>query len=442
MMLTTVSQFPKLQRFRAFATSPWTVLGCVLAGGFLGWAAPEFSKHLAIVGIVYVDLLTMIVLPLMVSAVIFSLQRLFRDGGAAHMLGRVLIVFFVMSVLAALLSALVALALKPGGDITPETRIALGNMVGADTESSNTDMAFRKADEPPTALTLQGVLTSLIPTNIFASLANGETLKALVFALLFGFAIGQVPRHLADGLGQSLETVYQACQTLTRWVNLPVPLVLVCMTASSLAKTGLQALLTMMSFVLIFLAITALFLLVSILILRYRSGRNFSEVLDSMRDTLTLGIATNNSATCMPAMVDGLVSRLHFERSNVELLIPLSVSLLKTGAIAYFACATLFVAILYGTPLSTLEVILVVSISVISGFASVGMSGIMTVALVGSVCGYLGLPFEAAFILFVAIDPICAMARTSITSLGACAAVAMVCPKPLTNPVQPKMNLI
>lgn len=408
----------------------------------MGWAAPEFSKNLAVVGVVYVDLLTMIVLPLMVSAVIFSLQKLFRDGGTGQMLGRVLIVFFIMSVLAALLSVLVALALKPGGDITPETRIALGKMVGADTESSNIDMAFRGIDEPPKALTLQDVLTSLIPTNIFASLANGETLKALVFTLLFGFAIGQVPRHLADGLGQSLETVYQACQTLTRWVNLPVPLVLVCMTASLLAKTGFQPLLTMLSFVLVFLATTVLSLLVSIFILRYRSGRTFSEVLDSMRDTLTLGVATNNSIACIPAMMDGLVSHLNFGRSSVELLVPLSVSLLKTGAIAYFACATFFVSALYGNQLNTLEIILVISASVISGFASVGMAGILTVTLVGTVCGYLGLPFEAAFILFVAVDPICAMARTSITVLGACAAVAMVCPKPIVNPAQPKINLM
>jgi Na+/H+-dicarboxylate symporter len=429
---TANSQVSKLESFKKFATNPWTVLGCVILGVFLGIWAPEFSKDLAVVGVVYVDLLKMIVLPFMVSAVIFSLQKLFRDGGAAKVLGRVVVVFLAISVFAAIISAAGGLVLKPGGDITPEVRIALGNLVGADTDSSNTDMAFRKAELPPKPLTLQEILTSLIPSNIFASLANGETLKALVFALLFGFAIGQVPGRLADGLSQSLETIYLACQTLTRWVNLPVPVVLVCMTASQFAQTGIKPLYTMMGFVISFVVISALLLLISIFILSHRSGRSFSEAMNAMRDTFTLGVATNNSTTCMPAMVDGLVTHLNFARSRVELLVPLSVSLLRMGAIAYFVCGTMFVAALYGRPLALSEIALIVGVSVMSGFASAGMAGILTISLVGTVCNYLGLPFEAAFILFVAVDPICAMARTTVTVIGACSAVSLICPKPET----------
>jgi Na+/H+-dicarboxylate symporter len=69
-------------------------------------------------------------------------------------------------------------------------------------------------------------------------------------------------------------------------------------------------------------------------------------------------------------------------------------------------------------------------ISVLSGFASTGMGGITSITLMATACQYLGLPFEAAFILFVAVDPICAMARTAVTVIGSCAAVAVVCPRP------------
>ena len=77
------------QRFKRFANSPFTVLCCILFGGFLAWAAPGFSKTLTVVGAVYVDLLKMIVLPFMMSSVIFSLQKLFRGGSTATILGRV-----------------------------------------------------------------------------------------------------------------------------------------------------------------------------------------------------------------------------------------------------------------------------------------------------------------------------------------------------------------
>jgi L-cystine uptake protein TcyP (sodium:dicarboxylate symporter family) len=54
----------------------------------------------------------------------------------------------------------------------------------------------------------------------------------------------------------------------------------------------------------------------------------------------------------------------------------------------------------------------------------------LSIALVGTICKYLNLPFEAAFILFVAVDPLCAMARTAVTVVTGCAAVALICPKP------------
>lgn len=375
----------------------------------------------------------MIVLPFMVSAVIFTLQKLLRDGGVGKILGRLTMVFVVLSVTAALTAALGTLVMSPGSNISPEGRATLGQIVGADADGSNTNMALHKFDEPSKAMSLYDVFDSLIPANIFAALANGETLKALVFALLFGIAVGHLPGRLAEAFGQSMETTFQACQVLTRWVNLPVSLVLICMTASQIAASGLQPLRTMMGFVFAFLSISLFLLTLAIVIISRRSGSSFSVVTDAMRETFALSVATNNSATCMPAIVDGLVKRLNFSRSRVELLVPLSVSLLRTGAIAYFVCGTMFIADLYGRELGGLELGLVVLISVLSGFASTGMAGILTISFIGVACNYLSLPFEPAFILFVAVDPVCAMARTAVTVFGSSAAVAMVCPKPTST---------
>jgi Na+/H+-dicarboxylate symporter len=420
----------KRQRFKQFATSPLTVLLCVIAGAVLGWAAPAFSRHLAVVGVVYVDLLKMIVLPFMVSAVIFSLQKLFRDGGTAAILGRVALVFVAFSVIAALAGALGFLVMQPGTDMSPGAQAALGLIVDGNADSSNIEMALHTIEAPPVPLTLQDVFSAVIPSNIFASLANGETLKVLVFALLCGFAVGQLPGKIADSLGQSLEAIYYACQALTRWINLPVPLVLVCMTASQIADTGLEPMRAMLGFVAAFLATSTLLLLMAMLVLGQRSGCSYAAVRNSMREPFSLGVATNSSATCMPAMVDALAEHLKFARSQVELLVPLSVSLLRPGAIVYFVCGTMFIAALYGHQLSAMEVALIVFVSVLSGFASSGMSGIASITLMATACQFLGLPFEAAFVLFVAVDPICAMARTAVTVIGSCAAVAVVCPKP------------
>ena len=419
-----------LEKIQRFSTNPWTVISCIFLGALLGWALPAFSKNLSFVGLVYVDLMKMIVLPFMLSAVIFSLQKLLREGGAGSFLRRVMLVFVAFSVAVAIVAVVCVVIVRPGTNMSPATKAALGSIVGANVDSSNTDMALRKIEEPPKQLTVKDVFSSMIPSNIFASLANNETLKVLVFALLFGFAVGQVPGRHSEVLVQSLETVYHACQTLMRWVSLPVPLVLICMTASQIADTGLEPLRSMIGFVATFLLVSAILLTLSLFVLSRRSGRSFAVATDSMREAFSISVATNNSATCMPAMVDGLVDGLSFIRSRVELLVPLGVSLLRAGTVAYFVCGTMFVAALYDHKLSVVEVGIVVLISVLLGFASTGMAGILTISLIGTACNYLGLPFEAAFILFAAVDPLCAMARTAVTVIVSCAAVSVVCAKP------------
>jgi Na+/H+-dicarboxylate symporter len=420
-----------LKKLYAFALNPWVVIASLSAGFLLGMYMPAVGLKLGFVGDVYVDLLKMIALPFMVSAVIFSLQRLFREGGAGDLMARVAVVFAVFSVGVALLGAVTLLVMKPGENLSPETMQTFGKIVGDDLNSSDTVMSLQGVDAPVKTVSFTEVLVSLVPSNIFAALASGDTLKALVFALLFGFAVGQVPSRVSDGLTQSLETIYHSCQTLMRWLNYPLPVILFCMSAAQMAKTGLGPLQAMAQFVLAFFVASLLALAMATLILCKRSNATLGQTLNALRGPFALALATRSSATCMPIMIESLADRLGFARSRVELMVPLSVSLLRIGPVIYYVAATVFVAQLYGKPLGITELSVVLSASILAGFASAGMTGLLTVSLVGLTCSYLGLPFEAAFILFLAVDPICDMLRTLVLVIGNNAAVSLICPRPL-----------
>lgn len=420
-----------LKKLYAFVLNPWVVVAS-LAGGFvLGTYLPAIGIKLGFVGDVYVDLLKMIALPFMVSAVIFSLQRLFREGGAGGLMTRVVVVFAGFSIAVALLGAVTLLVMKPGSNLSVETIQTFGKIVGSDLNSSDTVMSLQGVDAPVKSVTFTEILVSLVPSNIFAALASGETLKALVFALLFGLAVGQVPSRVSDGLTQSLETIYHACQTLMRWLNYPLPIILFCLSAAQIAKTGLGPLQAMAQFVLAFFVASALALVIATLIIWKRSNASLSQTLNALRGPFALALATRSSATCMPIMIESLADRLGFARSRVELMVPLSVSLLRVGPVIYYVAATLFIAQLYGKALDPADLFVVLAASVLAGFASAGLTGLLTVSLVGLTCSYLGLPFEAAFILFLAVDPICDMLRTLVLVIGNNAAVALICPRPL-----------
>ncbi|MFM0392576.1 dicarboxylate/amino acid:cation symporter [Paraburkholderia phytofirmans] len=418
-------------RIYAFVLNPWVVIGSLAIGGALGLLMPVDAQKLGFIGDIYVDLLKMTTLPFMISAVIFSLQRLFRDGGTSRLLVRVITVFICTSATVAVVGAIVLLTLHPGANLSSATMRTFGLMVGSDATSSDTVMNLYGADVPQPSLSFSDVLTSLVPTNIFAALANGDALKALVFALLFGLAVGRVPERISAGLSQSLETIYHACQRLMHWLSYPLPLILICMSAAQLGKSGVGPLHAMLQFVIAFFVVSVLLLMLAAAIIWKRSSHSLARTLDALRAPFALALATRNSAACMPSMIESLVDKLGFARSRVELLVPLTISLLRVGPMVYYVCATLFIAQLYGRPLGVVEVATVLLASVLAGFASAGMTGLVTVSLVGMTCAYLRLPFEAAFILFLAVDPLCDMLRTLILVIGNAAAVTLICPRPL-----------
>ncbi len=422
------------QRIQQFILKPWVIIACLLLGFSLGLTQPAIGLELGVVGDIYVDLLKMIVLPFMVSAIVFSLQRLFQEGGASRIAGRVVLAFAGFSMVAAVIGVVTLSLAQPGSNLSETTLTTFGRIVGNDLSSTDTAMNLYGADMTQSkGKSLEEVVLSLIPSNIFEALAKGETLQVLIFCLLFGMALGHIPNRISGGFSQILETVYETCQALMRWLNFPIPIVLICMSASQIASSGIEPLLAMANFVLAFAVASMVFLALAVVVIWKRSNASLSETLNALREPFALAIATRSSVTCMPAMIKSLVQQLSFAKAKVELLVPLSVSMLRVGPIIYYACATLFIAQLYGRSLSTEEILLLLAASVLAGFASAGMTGLVTLSLTSMACGYLGLPFEAAFILFLAVDPICDILRTLVLVIGNTAAVATICPRPLKN---------
>ena len=417
-----------INTWRKLASNPSVVIGSLCAGVAFGILAPNLAIDVGIIGDIYVDLLKMIILPFMVSAVIFSLRRLFHEGGTAEMLVRIIALFVTAMIMTSLLGLLAAVLIAPGSNLSADTMATLGKLVGEDiTRSGQIEMALSGPYDVKKAMTFGDMALSIIPSNIFAALTNGETLKALIFSLLFGLAIGQVPAKTSDALTQTLETIYYACQKLMHWFNYMLPLVLFSMVASQVGKTGLEPMHAMLSFILTLSAASLALIALSLGLLCWASRLYWREVVRSQRESLSMAIATRSSAACMPSMIESLVDDLHFPRTRIELLVPLGVSLLRLGPVLYYVIAACFIAQLYDRDLHAVEMAIILVGAMLAGFASSGMSGFITISLTGIVCSYIGLPFEGTLALFVAIDPVCDMLRTAVLVATNNAFAALAC---------------
>ena len=414
-----------LEFWRKKSSNPMLILASILAGTGLGWWYRGLSESLGVISDIYIDLLKMITMPFMIAAVTYSLGQLMNAGNTAKLLGRVAKLFFFGMLGCALLGLACAIVMGPGRDMSSETLGTLGQLVGEDISAGSPIEMPLTGRFNTDSMSFQKMVLSLIPSNIFAALTQGETLKVLVFSMLFGFVVGRLPNDSARPLTDALRGVFDACLKLTIWLNYLLPVVLLTMIAKQVATSGLEAFQAMGSFILTLGLACLVLILLSLYLIRWASGASWRAVLASQRESLVMAIATRNSPACMPLMIGGLTEKLGFPARRIELMVPLAISLLRLGPVLNYTIIPLFIAQMYGRQLTLSELGAIAIGATLTGFASSGMTGFVAISLTGIVCSYIGLPFTTLIVLFIAIDPLTDTFRTAVNVAGANAFAAL-----------------
>jgi Na+/H+-dicarboxylate symporter len=411
------------------ATHPASIVGSIALGVVVGVHAPEAAKSLKFIGGIYVDLLQMVVLPFLISAVIVSINRLANNPSASRYVGRIVTCLIAGMALAGLAGLTYMALVKPGSQLDQGTMQAFSRLVQADVtgvESSIQLLSPVSAGKQDSMLIT--LISRMIPSNVFNALSLGDTLKTLIFALLFGLALSKSQTRATAGFIEGCDVVFRACQRLTLWLLYVLPIAAFSLAADQIANTGFEPFKVMVQFILAFGVVTILLLLLCVLVIWRKSGQGLGASLASQEGPFFLAVATRNSASCMPAMMIAMVDKLDFDKAITELLVPLGTALFRVGPVLYYCMATVFIAQLYGHDLVASDYVLILLASLIAGFSSTGMNGIVTISQTTIVCSVLGLPFEAAFVLFVAVEPICDTFRTVLLVISINAMVALITP--------------
>ncbi|CDX15415.1 Sodium:dicarboxylate symporter [Mesorhizobium sp. ORS 3324] len=417
------------QAARRILRSPATTLAMIAAGILCGLYYPGFSHAISPVAQVYLNFLKMVVLPYLVSSVIFSITAMVQDPKSVRYLGKVGIAVLVVSFLAVLVSGTYSLILQPGQIENPQSRIELGEFINSQ-GSVSTDLAF-PFQPPPVNEGAKGehsILLDLVPNNVFNALASGQTIQVLLFCLLFGLAMGKIPQPSSMSLSQALNAVYRACTVLTNWFVWGLPFATFILIADQTASTGTRPL-TLMGGYLVVMGLSCLtFLAGAFAIIAIRSRRSYWTTIKTLQPLLMVAITTRSTVASLPWVINLLSERLRFSLVVVELLVPLQAALLRTGPALVYTSGALFIAQLYGHPLAIPDLLLVGIVSALLALTTGGMGSLLILSQMSIVCGYLKLPFEAAFALFVAVDAAVDtfMTLSSVSTIAA--STAMIAP--------------
>lgn len=400
--------------------SPWTILLGAGAGALLGMGNPILAMRLAPLGDIYLTLLTMCVIPIMMTAVISSFGRLLSTQQAGKYLMRIGSVFVCGIILTTAVGLMVGVLGEPGAGLTPEIRATLGAVL------QQAEINPTAATSLPAANGWTGFVKMLIPSNIFDALSAGKNLQILFFSLVFGLAIGLVPSENRGHFLDLTEVIFNAFEKVIGLAMYFLPFGLFSMIAGQVAATGVEILLAMGRYVIVVHIAVFLLLILGGLVISWAGQKTFPKTFSALHEPLVVAFGTRNSYAAIPSMLNALRKNFQLPPEIINLVVPLSVVICRYSMILVFTIGAIFVAQLYSIPLGTSQLSVIFGGAVLAMLAGAGAPGVVSLAMVSVVLIPLGLPVDAAIILLLAVHFIIDPALTVLNVYLTCAVAVVI----------------
>lgn len=399
---------------------PWGVfLSIALAIAFGSLVGSEakilgvtYYSILDTLGTLFLNALTLVVVPLVTSSIIVGVSRIGGEEGFKR-LGAKMFTFYIGTSLMAILIGLFFVNLIGPG-------INHAGVVHQVQEGGTLHQLKEHAGE---GSTLVSVLLSIIPSNILQALSKGEMLGLIFFSILFGFCISKIEKETSTTLKNFFQGLFQAMIQFTHIIMKFLPYGVFCLVAKVFMTTGIGSLSSVALFFVTVILGLATFMFVGLpillkLIARVKPLRHIK----AMTPALVTAFSTSSSSATLPITIDCVEKRAGVSNKICSLVVPLGTSINMSGSALYECVAAMFVAQAYGIDISITTQFLVVMMALIT---SIGVAGIPSASLVAVlvILKAIGLPAEGIG-LFIAVDRILDMCRTTVNVFSdSCCAV-------------------
>lgn len=399
----------------------WQILIALILGIVVGAVLhnqPEIKDSivnnvLTPLGKIFISLIKMIVIPIVFSTLILGIAGV----GSTKSLGRLgfktILYFEIITTIAILVGLFAANIFHPGSGIDMSQLV-------------QTDISQYKHTTEEVQSQSHGIIQtilSLIPTNIISSMAHGEMLPVIFFAVLFGIGLSSLPATTKDPLLNVFHAVSETMFRVTHIIMKYAPVGVFGLIAVTVANFGFASLIPLAKLVVLVYGAILFFALVVLGITAKMFSINIFTLFKILKDELILAYSTASSETVLPRIMQKMEA-YGAPKAISSFVIPTGYSFNLDGSTLYQSIAAIFIAQLYGIEMSiSQQVILVVTLMITSkGIAGVpGVSFVVLLATLGSV----GIPVEG--LAFIAgVDRIMDMARTALNVVGNALAVLVI----------------
>ncbi|WP_338752634.1 cation:dicarboxylate symporter family transporter [Bacillus sp. FJAT-52991] len=384
------------------------ILGITVGAIFYG--NPAVETFLKPIGDIFIRLIKMIVVPIVISTLIIGVAGTGDMKKLGKLGGKTLIYFEVVTTIAILVGLLAANIAKPGEGVDM-SKLAKGDI-----------QQYMETTEEVSHHSFADTFVNIVPNNIVDSLARGDMLAIIFFAVLFGLgvaAIGEKGKPVLAFFQGTADAMFYVTNQIMKFA----PFGVFALIGVTVSKFGVESLIPLGK-LLICVYVTMMFFIVVVLgAIAKICGTSVFHLVKILKDELLLAYSTASSETVLPKIMEKM-EKFGCPKDVVSFVIPTGYSFNLDGSTLYQSLAAIFIAQMYGIDLSITDQLTLVFVLMLTSKGIAGVPGVSFVVLLATL-GSVGIPVEG--LAFIAgIDRILDMARTVVNVIGNSLAVVVM----------------
>lgn len=382
------------------------ILAGIVVGIFLnGHQQSTLFDILTFIGQAFIRLIQMVVIPLVVSSVIIGIASV-GDNRQLSKFGLKMVAYYgIITTLAVTIGLTLALTIQPGKGagqyIDSQTAVDIQQQVSATIEHQREN--------------LLNILLDFVPKNPLSSLATGDMVPILLFAMIFAVAlarIGEINRPVIS----FFESVFAATMKVTDWIMYLAAPGVFALTATAIASFGLD----IFSCISKYLLVIAIGLGIQLFIVYPLFLKIFSKVpvlmlYAALTEAMMVAFGTASSSATLPLTI-ACCEKRGISHKISSFVLPLGATLNMDGTAMVQIIAALFLAQAYGVELSGFMIVQMAVLTIIASSTCAGIpgTGLITIVLVLNGMGLTPEQLISGFALLFTMDRITDMLRTMI----------------------------
>lgn len=367
------------------------ILLATIAGILLGIIIGPRAANLKFIGEIFIRLIQMSVVLLVMSSIASAVgSGDGQDVGKMSLHTFKWMIFF--TVISATLGMVLSILIRPGVGISVSSAQAV-------------------AKTQVQAASLQDTILNFVPNNIMNSMSGGDIVQCIVFALIFGAAMGMYTRETGNkNMEEWIKGLNSIVTNIVKLVMKAAPVGIFCLLADVAGATGFKVILPMLKFLGLLLIGDAIQFVAYGTLTAVLCKVNLFKMPKKFAKMSMMAVTTTSGAICLPTKIEDEIRKFGISQKVADFTGPITMSMNSCGAAQCYVAGIFFMTQATGTEMTAYQMVMAILLSCLMCMGTISVPG-------GSVIVYtflassLGVPAESVGVL-IGIDWFAGMFRT------------------------------